>query len=208
MNARGELSHGRFRTLSMPTRGTWPFALPPADVLRRFGLWAGVCSISAAPSFIWAANQYDPWAMATGVACFVILLTVATCTERFERFKRRPFVRRTLYIGYGTRIGVSLLFPLGMFLDMFPGLISTAVAEQLGFNDNLFIFTLVATLVQGTILNVLLSIYMLIVYSLCRTWGTWVPITTTCKTCGYDLRGSTHSSVCPECGSHTSEPAA
>ncbi len=192
----------------MPTRGTWPFALPPADVLRRFGLWAGVCSISAAPSFIWAANQYDPWAMATGVACFVILLTVATCTERFERFKRRPFVRRTLYIGYGTRIGVSLLFPLGMFLDMFPGLISTAVAEQLGFNDNLFIFTLVATLVQGTILNVLLSIYMLLGYSLFRTWGTWVPITPTCITCRYDLRGSTHSSVCPECGSNTSEPAA
>src|SRR5690554_1463469 len=107
-------------------------------LLRRFLLWALICSISAAPSFVLAMGEYDTAAMVTGILLFALGYTALTGTGWFNRFHARPFIRRTLYIGYGARLALSglmaiaavgvlakarfLVFPV--FLDLFCGAIS------------------------------------------------------------------------------------
>ena len=157
-------------------------------VIRRLVLWSIVCWISGAPSFAWAvltgrsqpprAEPFDPWAMALGIVLFSIGYTVLTSTDRFDIFQRRRGVRLTLYIGYFTRLAVSILFPLGMGVDLLPGIASTGAItilyESLGFDlggrapANLFFFTLLTTCVQGFLLNIMISLYMLVVYAIVR----------------------------------------
>src|SRR5215204_779137 len=121
------------------------------------------------PSFIWAAEGFDRGAMVVGVALFVTLYTVFTCTAGFERFHRRPFVRRTLYIGYGVRLGMSVAFPVGMAADLIPGLLSIGLVENvLGVRDKTFVGTLAVTIVQGTILNCIIAAMMGVVYGFQR----------------------------------------
>ena len=137
----------------------------PETIFRRFLLWAAICCVSAAPSFAWAHEEFHRGAMVLGVALFTIAYTVFTSTERFERFHRRPFVRRTLYIGYGARMAASIVFPLGVGMDLLPGMLSVNLVQQgAGLDPHTFGGTLLTTIVQGTLLNVLLGLFMLFVY--------------------------------------------
>lgn len=154
---------------------------------RRFILWSIVCWISGGPSFAWAvivggnppadAPPFDPWAMALGIVLFSMAYTALTSTDRFDAFQRRPGVRLTLYIGYFTRLGVSIAFPIAMGIDMLPGMFSVLgtqwLFEILGVDPStsssaLFLFTFLTTCVQGLLLNILISIYMLVVYVIVR----------------------------------------
>ncbi len=138
-------------------------------VVRRLLLWTLVCCVSAAPSFAWAYQAYDRAAMALGVALFAGVYTALTSTEAFDRFHRRPFVRRTLYIGYGTRIGLSLAFPVGLGLDMMPGMLSLRFVEAvLRLDPHSFAGTFATTLVQGAILNAIVLFFMWVVYGIQR----------------------------------------
>ena len=141
----------------------------PVVIFRRLVLWTFVCVVSAAPSFLWAQREFSREAMAVGVALFILAYTGLTSTERFERFHSRPFVRRTLYIGYGLRLGASLLFPVGMVVDMWPGIISVGIVEDgLGLKGRGFEQTLAITVVQGALLNVILFVVMFLVYGIQR----------------------------------------
>jgi hypothetical protein len=141
----------------------------PADITRRALLWTLLCGISAAPSFIWAARGFNRLAMILGVVIFITLYTLTTSTPAFLRFREKPFIRRTLYIGYGTRILISVIFPVGMAADLIPGLISISVVHTiLGSMSEGFVATLLITIVHGTILNFLLTIYMFIVWGFQR----------------------------------------
>jgi hypothetical protein len=146
--------------------------MPDADfllkVVRRLVLWTVICSISAAPSFAWASRQFNRSGMVFGVALFIALYTTLSCTPTFEDFHSRPHVRTTLYVGYWVRVGLSILFPLGMGLDLVPGLISLNIVNATGLRPESFAGTLATTIVQGTILNILLFFFMLIVYSILR----------------------------------------
>src|SRR5690349_13274548 len=42
------------------------------DIGRRAGLWALLCTVSAAPSFVWAAPSFDRVAMVVGVMLFIM----------------------------------------------------------------------------------------------------------------------------------------
>lgn len=159
-------------------------------VIRRFVLWSIVCWISGGPSFAWAImmgyppgeEHFDPWAMACGIILFSIGYTALTSTNRFDAFQRRPGVRLTLYIGYFTRLGVSILFPIAMGIDLLPGMLSVfwmrwffeiLQVDPEGSQSALFLFTLLTTFVQGFVLNILISLYMLVVYAIVRRtrWG-------------------------------------
>src|SRR4051812_38491282 len=143
------------------------------DIARRAFLWTAMCGVSAAPSFIWALEGFNKAAMATGVVLFIIAYTISTSTPAFLRFRERPFVRRTLYIGYGTRLVLSILFPVGMAVDLIPGMMSISLVQFIlhgvsfggGSETNGFAATLLITIVQGTILNGLISIYMAVVWA-------------------------------------------
>lgn len=176
----------------------------PTDILKRAALWTVICSISAAPSFLWAWSEYNRLAMLTGVVCFICLLTATTSTQRFLRFRKRPFIRRTLYIGYGTRLFISIVLPLGIWADMIPGMLSIGIIEGLGIPGPSYLGTLLITLIQGTLLNGIVLILMLITYVIQRLLLTMPPPAPEigCSKCGYDLRGSLTSVTCPECGSN------
>lgn len=145
-------------------------------VLRRLGIWAFVCGISAVPSFLWAHQSFDRAAMVFGVLLFIAIYTVLSCTPYFERIYLLPHVRKTLYIGYWVRIGLSIAFPLGMGIDLIPGLISLNIVNGLGLTPESFGGTFTATLIQGTILNFILTIFMLIVYAIIRAAAARNPI--------------------------------
>ncbi len=184
------------------------FVRDPLVILRRLWLWTLLCSVSAAPSFLWAMSEYSRPAMLTGVVIFILLYTATTSTQAFHRFSRRPFVRRTLYIGYGLRVLCSLLFPLGMLIDLWPGLLSVFISELFFSGASSFVFTLVTTLLQGTFLNIILGMFMLILYALQRAVCKPPPQNEGfCEKCGYDLRASYEFGRCPECGTPCSKPA-
>ena len=89
---------------------------------------------------------------------------------------RCPHVRRTLLIGYGTRLLMSLLFPLGLTLDMFLGviavsLVETAMSIPYGSDASRLTFAVVfvTTLVQGVLLNLVLVAYMALIFAV--QWG-------------------------------------
>jgi hypothetical protein len=180
----------------------------PPVVFRRAAMWTLLCSVSAVPSFIVARRDYSRPAMVTGIAFFVVLYTVATSTQFLDRFSRRPFVRRTFHIGYGVRLTCSVLFPLGMMIDLFPGFLSVSITEGLYGSDRSFVPTLVTTLIHGSFLNIILGIFMLVVYGLQRAFLKPPPRNDgRCEQCGYDLRASYEFGRCPECGTPCTRPA-
>lgn len=143
----------------------------PLEIFRRLLLWTVVCTVCAIPSYYWAASdQGHPWeAMALGVGIFILAYTILTSTTAFERLRSRPFVNRTLRIGYTLRLGISAGYPIGMAADLIPGMLATStVKDILGIPPRSFRGTLATTLVQGVYLNVLLVLLMLLVYGVQR----------------------------------------
>jgi hypothetical protein len=159
----GQSAYLEYTELEKPVN-TW------GDICRRAALWTLLCCVSAGPSFIWASRDFDSAAMISGVAMFIVFYTVGTSTRAFLRFQRLPFVRRTLYIGYGLRVILSIVFPVGMTVDLLPGMFSVTVVQGLlpGISRNGYLATLLITIVQGTIINVLLSMFMGMVWAIQR----------------------------------------
>jgi len=177
-------------------------SIGPVTVLRRLAIWTVTCTVSAGPGFAIALSEgFDPAGMLVGIGLFIVGLTAISCTSAFERRLRRPFVRATLYTGYGVRMALSMAFPLAIFVDIWPGIVTMAVAEQMGFRQQGFASALVHTVIQGALMNFIVGAFMVVVYLGLRQF---VPPRRTrgipCPTCGYDRRGSDPSSACPECG--------
>ena len=82
-------------------------------------------------------------------------------------------VRLAARIGYGTRLGISILFPIGLYLDVIVGMFSIMLMSNLdpaaieGDAPASFGWYFATTLVQGVFLNVILLIYLLVVYGIC-----------------------------------------
>ena len=139
------------------------------QLLRRFGISTLLCSISSIPSFWWA-HGYDPAAKVVGVLIFIVLLTAVGCTQWFESFKRRPGILTVLIIGYGTGIFISLFFRIGILVDLYPGILMVGIADAMGITGSSFAPTLVITLMQGVALNIIVGVYMQIIYLIICDW--------------------------------------
>jgi hypothetical protein len=142
----------------------WAFKL-----LQRLSLWTTICTISAIPSFYFASHErFDQRAMACGVAVFAVICTISSCTHAFERIHDLAHVKATLYVGYLTRLGMSVILPLGGSADLIPGVLSLTLVSKASISPRSFIGTFMATIIQGVFLNILLFLFMAIVYVLIR----------------------------------------
>ncbi len=151
-----------------------------ARPFRALGRWTLICCISAAPSFFWGCAIHQGiqsvLAMLAGILVFVLGYTLVECTHYYQQIVTRPHVHRTVLVGYASRILVSVIFPVGLAIDMVIGAASVSIVENIsplnshqvtevgsaatGFN------VFLTTVVQGALLNLALFGYMLGVYGL------------------------------------------
>ncbi|QDV27072.1 hypothetical protein [Aureliella helgolandensis] len=152
---------------------------PRRSWLQSILVWSAVCIISAAPSFFWgltiANNQI--LAMATGIAIFIAAYTIADQITQRHPWRARRIIRQVLKTGYISRIVITVIFPVGAWLDMICGLFSVGLTNRLrhsNWGDNFprtrdgqdamtFVDCLLTTLIQGVLLNLVLLAYMLVI---------------------------------------------
>lgn len=147
----------------------------PFSLIRSAIIWTVVCAVSAAPSFVFGAAITQGFVgMLTGIAMFIAFYVAADHATYHRPFRRHTMIRRVLKITYGTRIFISVVFPIGVYVDLICGMISLPLGtmtfdlEEVSRNgsDFSFLAVLVTTLIQGVMLNLVLGVYAAILLGL------------------------------------------
>lgn len=169
-----------------------PNPLPPPKLPNVVAKWLLVCAFAAGPSFF-IGGSLGGWrfsavlGMVIGVLIFVIGYSAFEFTTTVQQQISDPVSRRAAWIAYLTRIGISIAFPIGVFVDVFcgafaVGISSTITGIQTDFGNGYrggsevsawieclqFTFTTVA---QGILLNLVLFGYMGIAWVVCRLFS-------------------------------------
>ena len=168
-----------------------PFAAPPLESMdslprqtngyfrkRTFSealfIWLGTSLVCAAPSFLLGLSLGDSPAhlagMLTGIGLFVVTLAMLDVYFVRPRFHSNPRVLRTLRFSYQSRVLLSILLPVTIFIDVTLGSISIALvgaipvlgeAVRLGPNAveqvsqaTIFFGILLTTILHGLLLNI------------------------------------------------------
>lgn len=131
------------------------------DTYDRFLRWVTVCGVSAAPTFLLGHSAgWHPYGMVCGVACFVVLYTCITSHAWFRELDEDSWPGRTLRVVYGTRIAMSILFPIAWFVDGWCGAVSVELLDRFYLNPSgQFGRSFVFTLTQGVVINLVLVLY-------------------------------------------------
>ena len=112
-------------------------------------------------------------------------------------------MRKSMYIGYGIRIALSILFPVGIVIDALTGIVTMLMLDSLTqLSRQEFAIAFIGTFIQGTLMNILVSIGVVMIW-LIPWWNTKSRDGTTdhlCNECLHNLRGIPKNSPCPECG--------
>ncbi len=135
--------------------------------------WFFICTLCAVPSFIVGLSitngRYD--AMLTGIVIFSVGYTLLDYGTAQQAWRSRKIIRRTLRTTYGTRIAITILFPIGYVLDLFCGMLSIRLTQAIAGTEftagrpamDTFANVLLTTLIQGSIMNIVLGIYGVLV---------------------------------------------
>ncbi|QOV87726.1 hypothetical protein [Humisphaera borealis] len=122
-------------------------------------IWGGVCALAAVPSFVIAREQnFETLGMVSGVVVFVVAYTVISGSPGFRRTwgHDRAF-RIAMFISYGIRIAIGVVYPLGFLVDLIPGMMSVGIVERLEVPRWTFINSFLTTLIQGAFLSVVFA---------------------------------------------------
>ena len=126
----------------------------------------------AIPSLIWS-DQLNPAARWIGIAIFAVVSAWVARTKGFDdEWHVHKNFRVAVTIGYGLRLLVSVVFPIGMAIDVIPGMISAGISglnisghspREAAFGPVLF-----ATLFQGALLHIMLWLFIGVVFLVVR----------------------------------------
>lgn len=165
-----------------------PNPLPPPILVNVFGKWLVICAFAAGPSFMMGGGMggWRPaavWGMLAGIFVFVIGYTAIEFTAAVQEQMNKPVSRRASWIAYLTRVGISIVFPVGMTVDILCGIFAVGFSSSItGFvpvrfsapgeadfsHGVLFFQFLFTTVIQGLLLNLVLFAYMGIVWLICK----------------------------------------
>ena len=117
--------------------------------------------------------------MLFGILIFIAGYTFFECSKFGQQLIQIRLVRIVARIGYGIRILISIVFPLGMWIDIPSGALAMSIsniifntelngADGNGFGNELlgFLWFTTTTVIQGIILNIILFVFLLILYGI------------------------------------------
>ena len=171
------------------TRDEQPI-LPPPKPGRVIIKWLMVCGIAAGPSFYFGGGlggwrTPETLGMVFGILIFVAGYSAIEFMPQIQSAMAQRVKRRATRVAYITRMGISILFPIGVLVDLYCGIVSVMIASAITGSENplgsrgsgfvlppfRFSIYLLTTLIQGTLLNILVFTYMMIVYGFLRMIG-------------------------------------
>jgi hypothetical protein len=154
----------------------------PPTIGRLIFRWTVVCGFAAAPSLVlgYLVSPHQFAAMLLGIGCFIALyIYVDRMTENWA-WRKTTIIRRLLVFCYGCRIAISIIYPLGVTIDMLAGLVSMAIVgadftprrdtDVVPEEPMSFLLTFVLTIIQGTLLNVILAAWGLLSFLVVRAY--------------------------------------
>ena len=160
--------------------------LKPKNLVMVAVKWTVICLLAAAPSFVIAmsmtAGNYPVSAaagMLMAILLFICAYTYAEMTPFFRRLMLDPRKKLAARITYGIRVGISIVFPIGLYLDFIIGMISVTMTGLLGGGDRELGgmqnesalgglgWHFVTTIVDGLIMNFVVMGLMLIIFGIC-----------------------------------------
>lgn len=164
--------------------------LSPPKPGRVILKWLVVCGIAAGPSFYFGGGlggfrAPEVLGMIFGILIFVAGYSAIEFMPQIQSAMAQRVKRRATRVAYITRMGISILFPIGVFVDLYCGIVSVSISGLITGGEHplasreagsvlpsvRFFSYLLTTLIQGTLLNILLFAYMLIVYGFLKMIG-------------------------------------
>ena len=163
-----------------------PDSLVSTGVAKSFMKWGAICYVSAVPSF-WAGLMTGSTfahvsAMVLGILCFVVAYTYADVTYIRHAISQNRRLRTALRIGYGTRLVISIIVPVGLMVDLWFGILSIGIvshftgpimqmrADSVADPAQVFPAVFATTLIQGVLVNIVPAGYMAAVYAVLSLW--------------------------------------
>lgn len=167
-------------SITPPQAPLLPYSTPSSEVLValepltvrhvaiRLFVWTAVCAVGAAPSVMLAYQGFSKAGMAVGIAFFALAHTALSCVPTVRRFYRMRFAKVAVHTAYGLRIAVSAAFPMGMAIDLMPGMLFVGLVERITGAAESFPGTLLITLLMGSTISVYVLLFMGLVFVSCR----------------------------------------
>lgn len=111
--------------------------------------------------------------MSSAIILFIVGYSIVETQPVVRRLMQDPRKRLAARITYGIRMAISIIFPIGLGIDMFIGLASIMLVSpffqsQAGFGeDGSFLMHFVTTIVDGILMNILVLLVMAPIFGLC-----------------------------------------